>query len=351
MSTASTTSWERLVHQTMLQAPAISTATGCPVRTLRGMGLAAGRLEGGPYDEPGIGDRHPSGHTDPWESGPALGWYQFNIGEVPGRSWQPEGRGMLNSGWRIADFYDEQKIVEYWLPRLGRMWVSLGDIPDRERQAIFRCERPRHIYNAGRFGMAWEQAMRAIDDYADRQRRETEATRARMVAEPFEPSEPVEPTITVEQHLDEVTRAVQLDREQRHAEVVEVKGDGAPEPKPQTAGAVVNRSAGKAGRDSLVNIFGVAVVGALETLPYTDAAALFESGDVRGAAHLLALPLIYFGFRFVRDQVMPRFVESRDARRSAAHVRRHRDKATHLGHAHAVRPGRLRALHGLPRGV
>ena len=136
------TSWERWLREIALQSEDIALETGCPARTVQLLLCTVPRLEGGWGAEPGIGDRDPSGGIGVWTGGPAYGWPQFNIGFVAGRSWQPEGRGLLMAGWDKDDLLNEKKVVAYWGRRLALEWLSLGDIPNRERITIGNCEKP-----------------------------------------------------------------------------------------------------------------------------------------------------------------------------------------------------------------
>ena len=129
------TSWERLIDAVFNQHIEIGEVAGVPPKAaVAPMLLAAARLEGGWGDAPGIGDKQFAP-----KSGPSYGWYQFNVGYDADRSWQPEGRHMLDSlGWTIEEFSNEEKIVAYWGPKLCQAWLKLPDNKDRERQAIFK---------------------------------------------------------------------------------------------------------------------------------------------------------------------------------------------------------------------
>ena len=136
------TSWQRLVQAVMEQAPRIAElhkayANAPTVDILRAMALLAARLEGGAGDEPGIGD-----------GGLSHGWFQFYEGGGVGTE-------LLNEGWTREDFYNEAKVVEYWLPRLSYSYMNTkGSGAERIRNAIFELERPAQMYSNANWNAA-----------------------------------------------------------------------------------------------------------------------------------------------------------------------------------------------------
>lgn len=101
-------------------------------------------LEGGLGDQPGVGD-----------GGASHGRFQFNTAGGHGST-------LLNQGWTLDDFYDDNKVVDHWAPILAQSLATMKQQGytggEAMRQAAYAVERPAAIYPAERFNAVASQA-------------------------------------------------------------------------------------------------------------------------------------------------------------------------------------------------
>ena len=106
--------------------------------------IANAGLEGGLGDTPGVGD-----------GGASHGRFQFNVNGGHGAT-------LLNGGWTLEDFYNDQKVVDHWAPILAQSLQTMKSKGysggEAIRQAAFAVERPAEMYPAERFNASLAQA-------------------------------------------------------------------------------------------------------------------------------------------------------------------------------------------------
>lgn len=106
--------------------------------------LTTAALEGGLGEEPGVGD-----------NGKSFGRFQFHTGGGHGTT-------LLNQGWTIEDFYNDEKVVDHWAPVLAQSLATIKQQGysggEAMRQAAFAAERPEKMYPADYFNGAATRA-------------------------------------------------------------------------------------------------------------------------------------------------------------------------------------------------